>query len=414
MHQRGEISAPTDGRCYDPCVAVRSQPIALTPVRTKTGRVTYRVTGTINGKQKKQQCLSLEDAEAVRDSWEMARISGAAALRPKVTRLMKSQLEEAEACFLMLADSGFTLRDAVKALLRNPPPKLCELTFAEACDQFIEWKTGQISDTHCANYGSPMRRLGAFLGANTKVCDITTDHVHAWLKSLKVSKKSWNNYRGDLICVFNWFAGDPQNWITKNPVVAVPRFRKRDTLPPPIEAMSVEQVKGFLAWLEIAHPKWVIAFAIAVFAGVRPDRNKGEMGKLATAIERDGLNAYFRSDTLRITKEISKDGRPRTIPLPSNLLSWIQRYPVTPEALRGGNANEYAAIRARWSIPHDGLRHTSMSASAALHGITEAVVRHGNSERICLDHYMNLMTKEAAAEFYSIRPTAPSDTDSMA
>lgn len=148
-----------------------------------------------------------------------------------------------------------------------------------------------------------------------------------------------------------------------------------------------------------------------MFAGVRPDREKGELGKLADAIERDGRRPYFRANTLHITAAISKDGRPRTIPLPGNLLAWLERYPVTPDALRGGNANEYAAIRAKWAVPHDGLRHTSVSACAALHGITEAVVRHGNSERICLDNYMDLMTKDEAADFYSIMPTAPQTHD---
>ncbi len=250
MHRRGEISAPPEASCYDCGVAVRSQPIALTPVRTRTGRVTYRVTGTINGKQRKQQCFNLADAEALRDSWEVARISGAAALRPKITRLLKSQLEEAEACFVMLDGSGFTLRDAVKTLLRNPPPKACELSFVEAYEQFLAEQKGRISDIHYENYRSPLRRLGQFLGPKIKVCDITTKAIQAWLSSLKIKKKSWNNYRGDLVCVFNWFAGDPRNWITKNPVVAVPAFRKRDTLPPPVEAMSVKQVRAMMAWLE--------------------------------------------------------------------------------------------------------------------------------------------------------------------
>lgn len=217
--------------------------------------MTYRVTGTIRGKQRKQQFLQLEDAEAVRDAWETERLSGAAALRPKITRLTKAQLEEAEACYVMLADSGFSLRDAVKALLRNPPAKPCELTFQKAYELFLEERRKHISAAQCSNYLSPCRRLAEFLGPRTKLDEITTDKITAWLDSLKdIKKKSWNNYRGDLSVVFGWFLADPRNWLTKNPALAVPRFRKRDTLPGPVEVMPVKTVEDMMASLEREHP----------------------------------------------------------------------------------------------------------------------------------------------------------------
>jgi hypothetical protein len=72
--------------------------------------------------------------------------------------------------------------------------------------------------------------------------------------------------------------------------------------------------------------------------------------------------------------------------------------------LRGGTRTDYAEIRAKWKIPHDGLRHTSISACAALHGITEAAVRHGNSEKVCRDNYLSLFSVQDAHAFYDIRP----------
>lgn len=152
-------------------------------------------------------------------------------------------------------------------------------------------------------------------------------------------------------------------------------------------------------------------FALAVFAGVRPDRDDGEMWKLSRAIEEHGLKTYFRAGKLHLSAKIAKDGRARTIPLPANLVKWLELYPVTPKALLGGNRAEYARIRARWKIPHDGLRHTSMSACAALHGITVAVARHGNSERICVDHYLDLFEPDQAVAFYGIMPNGPRATD---
>jgi hypothetical protein len=160
-------------------------------------------------------------------------------------------------------------------------------------------------------------------------------------------------------------------------------------------------------WLEIHKPNWVACFAIAIFAGVRPDRDDGEMGKLANAIERDGAERYFRGDSLFLSADLTKDGRPRRIPIPDNLRHWLSQYPATAAALRGGTRTDYAEIRAKWKIPHDGLRHTSISACAALHGLMEAAVRHGNSEKICRDHYLALFTPEDAQKFYAIYPTPP-------
>jgi hypothetical protein len=65
----------------------------MTPVQTRTGTLTHRVSGTINGNQRIHYRESKEDAEALRDQLEMERISAAAALRPKITRLTKAELE---------------------------------------------------------------------------------------------------------------------------------------------------------------------------------------------------------------------------------------------------------------------------------------------------------------------------------
>ena len=168
--------------------------------------------------------------------------------------------------------------------------------------------------------------------------------------------------------------------------------------------MRAKNVSQMMAWLEQEHPQWVTFFALAVFAGVRPDRDDGEMRKLANAIREHGMQPYIRAGTLYISAAIAKDGRARTVPLSKNLRAWLAQYPVTPESLLAGDREEYAMIRAKWMIPHDGLRHTSMSACATLHGIAEAVKRHGNSEKVSLDHYISLFTPREAKAFYAILP----------
>lgn len=368
------------------------------------GTQVFRVTGTIDGKQRKRQFVNLADAEDQRDAWEIERMSALTAMRPKITRLTQAELIEAEACFSMVKAIGHTLYDAVRFFIRNPPAARCELTFQAGYQQFLEARKKFLSEAQYSNYLSPCKRLSAFLGDAKKLAEIQTSEIEEWLTSLNTSPKSWNNYRGDLAVVFNWFSSPPRRWITENPVSAVSRHRRRDTLPGNIETLSCETARDLMRWLETEMPHWVTYFTLALFAGIRPDRDDGEMGKLADAVAKFGADKYFRGNCLFLTADITKDGRPRRIPLPENLKVWLAAYPPDERSLRAGKRAEYAKIRAKWKIPHDGLRHTSISACAALHGITEAAVRHGNSEKICRDNYLALFPRAEAEEFFGIRP----------
>jgi hypothetical protein len=372
------------------------------------GRETFRVTGSIRGKQRKRQFLSLADAEVQRDAWEAERVSAAAAMRPKITRLTYAQIVEAEACLELLRGTGFTLSDAAKALLRNPPLPQCQLTFDAAYRQFLYERKPFLSPAQYCNYESPCRRLAEFLGLSTRLADVTTVGIAGWLTSLQASSKTWNNYRGDLSVICSWFAAPPRRWLSENPVVGISRFRKRDTLPGPIEVLPCSVVREMMHWLEREKPNWVTIFGLAVFAGIRPDREDGEMFKLAKAVKRGDSAGLFRGDSLYLSASMTKDGRPRRVPITENLRKWIELYPLTDETLHGGTRAEYAAIRKQWNIPHDGLRHTSISACTALHGISEAAARHGTSERIIKDHYLSLLSTSDASDFYTIQPAAMS------
>jgi hypothetical protein len=95
-----------------------------------------------------------------------------------------------------------------------------------------------------------------------------------------------------------------------------------------------------------------------------------------------------------------------------NLATWIGHYPLTADALNPSNYYRYGQIRAPLKIPHDGLRHTCYSAFVAKCGaIAEATLEFGNSEGVAKDHYIDMMTKEEAADFYSILPAKAKPTE---
>ncbi|HEY0947371.1 MAG TPA: hypothetical protein VGD81_18955 [Opitutaceae bacterium] len=113
-----------------------------------------------------------------------------------------------------------------------------------------------------------------------------------------------------------------------------------------------------------------------------------------------------RGEKYHFTADMTKDSRVRRTTVPSNLAACLRKHPLTVERLNPANNYRYGQIRARFKIPHDGLRHTCYSAFVAKTGsIAEATQEFGNSEGAANDHYLDLMTKAEAEEFYAIMPT---------
>jgi hypothetical protein len=390
--------------CHNPHVpASRSKPAALAPVLTRTGRQAFRVTVSIGRKQRKRQFNDLADAEACQSSWELERVGQLAAMRPKVTRLTHEQLAHAETAVQMLDSTGYSLIDAVRHLLRFAPPSATKKIFGDARNEFLTARKGKIGEKQYKNYEGILRRLESYLGRGKLVTEITTGELGDFIKSLgKLSPKSQNTYRDDMSAFFSWCAGAPNRWIGDNPVDGIERYRLRDVLPEDgIAILEANRAGEAMAWLEINHADMVPFFVLTLFAGIRPEL---EMTRLARDIGVKGLGEYLRNGSLHLTKRQTKDGRSRQVPLSSNAMAWLAAYPLTAESCRPPARDAYAAVRSELKLGHNVLRHTSISACTALHGITEAALRHGNSERQIRDHYLSRMTAEDAKKFYAIVP----------
>jgi len=274
--------------------------------------MTYRVTGTICKHQRRIFTTDQEEALGIQADWELERTLSAAAIRPKATRLKQEELSQAEAAFEMLRGTGLTIVDAVRHLLRNPPANRTEKTFEDAYKAFLRDREGHISARQLDNLKSALSRLATFLGP-VGLADVTAENITAWLRSLACGKKSWNLYRSSIGAFFNWTAKEPRQWIDKGPIGGVDFYRKSETLSDELpERLTVEKTRDLLEYLQANNPQWVTFFAVALFAGLRPE---GEVTKLADAIERDGVDRYLRGGTLYLTAKITKDRRARPVPL---------------------------------------------------------------------------------------------------
>ncbi len=375
--------------------------------------MSYRVLVSIGGKQRKKHFLNLEDAQAEQQMWEMERIHGAAASRPKITALTIAELREAEAAMQILKGSGMTLLDCVRGALRSgsnvQKSTTSKVTFKDALEKFEAAKRGHISVSQAETYRIRGKSFLDNIGASKLVTEITSDDIVDWIngcgRGQAVAKKTWNNYRNDLSAIFSWCMESPRRWLDKNPADEVVKYNKRSLGGAGPERLSIQSAGELMAAAEAEKPVWVTYLAICLFAGVRPDLRSGEMAELARCVARDGWGRYYIEGVLHLSREITKTTDARSVTFPDNLKAWIASYPPTPESLCPGEPKEISALRQRFQVPSDGLRHTAISAHVAKHGsFALAAVEFGNSETIIRRHYFKRMSAAEAEEFYSILP----------
>jgi hypothetical protein len=401
---------PDFAAAHQPHVRLRSKSVTVQPVVNPTGSISYRVMGTIRPKapQRKKHFLNPEDALATQAAWESERIMNGAAVRPKITRLTQAELAQAEAAVEMLKGTGITIIEATRFFLRQPAPTPASLVSRKVIDahgEFLAERRPFVGNCQYENLRLAGENFFAFIGTDTLLADVTSKQVVAWLKSKgEIKKKTWNNYRNDLSTFFEWCVASPRRWIADNPVKEVPQHEILAALP---ERLAIDTARALMADIETTYSEWSLFFALSLFAGIRPDMANGEIFKLAAAVGRNGAEKYFCNGVVHITAEIAKDKRPRQTILPANLLQWIDRYSVTPTAICPGHWPTYGAIREKFQIPHDGLRHTAISAFVSRHGsFADAAMQFGNSESMIRTHYFNRMTKAEAEAFYAILPAA--------
>jgi hypothetical protein len=429
--------------------ALRSKPFQVSPIKNRSGTTSFRVTGTIKGKQLQQSFQLREDADAQQLIWETERIAGARAARPRISTLSDSELKEAEALFhvakrlgvspldtvnfvaqigkekiedvrkaIALANGeAFTLTDAVKAAVRtNLAPGIHKITFEGAFEVYLAARVDHVSRAHYDSIRQRIRSFGSHVGLQTLVCDIADAQALAWLKKKTNDgqadrppswKKTWNNLLGD-VSAFFVFCGE-RRWVQNNPFASVAKFSKKalGAASRGRDRLEVQQCTALMSYVEKNHPKWCCYFAVALFAGVRPDLRNGEMWELARCIRRDGPDKYYNNGQLHLTAEITKEGEPRDTTVSENLAVWLKKYPLTPENICPGDYSDddYRQIRTMFSIPHDGLRHTAISAFMSRgRDYAAAADEFGNSEPIIRKHYLKRMSPGDAERFYAILP----------
>jgi hypothetical protein len=208
-----------------------------------------------------------------------------------------------------------------------------------------------------------------------------------------------------------WCEKPPRKWIVNNPVKDVEKFEVTQGIP---EILSAGKVKSLFAFLETyrgnlcrpLEPGCLIPyFALATFAGLRPAINGGEITRIAKLKNQERI-IDLKAGVIRITPELAKTKDVRQIMIQRCLHTWLTRYPIDRyPIIPSSAANLLAAVRKKFSLGHDVLRHVFISMHVAkFRSMGDTALQAGNSEAVIKKHYLNLVSPEEAYAFWQILP----------
>ncbi|MBV9642889.1 MAG: site-specific integrase [Verrucomicrobia bacterium] len=320
-------------------------------------------------------------------------------LHSVVTKLTQAEISEAEALVARLANR-YTLTEIGDYFFQHFHEPDFKISLSEASVKFRGAMEGVIRDRTLIQLKSTLSQFEQFM-ENCNLHEITPEDVERYLRSLRAkdgvnpaSRKTWNNYRADLHLFFKWASDKQRRWLASNPAADTTRFKiDREH----IEILDLERARELMNHVaDFKEGKLVRYFALALFAGVRPG---GELEKLAQHPQLVDLS----NKVVRITSAISKTGMPRQIKVRENLRHWLTQFPQ--DILPVNCDREFKAVRKKFALSHDVLRHTFISMHiGAFKSFADAALESGNSEKIIRDHYLNTSTAADAKAFWRICP----------
>lgn len=364
-----------------------------------------------NGKWKKRQFKDEEKAKTFAALKEIELKNKGRAVRMVNTSMTDEQVKDAETAFEKLGKT-YSLSDAIEFFLKNHRAPDFTIPFSEGLRIYLEdCEQNGVRPRTIAGKKSVLTLFSRETG-NPLVHEVTPATIQAFLKSLRAkdgtspaTRKTWNNYRNELNHFFKW-AGENdlathRPWCFSNPVESTRIFTAKQVSEQrsPVAITSPSDVQHLLTvllrWRDGCMAK---CFALAYFAGIRPD---GELRKLGKR-EKELIN--LKTKTIHIPSEVSKTKEARQVAISDSLAAWLEALEDKPLVPKNFDRLMKRA-RKNFKLSHDETRHSFISYHVALHrSVGDAALQAGNSESIVKKHYLNLQPQEEGAGFFSIVP----------
>jgi integrase len=290
---------------------------------------------------------------------------------------------------------GFSLIDAARAYA-GTHAGIKSITLAETADLFVASReAAQLSDTYIKGlrcyFKSLKRQFGPCL-----IADLTTQQLDGVLQQARIGVVTKNNMRRTLVTLFKW-ARD-QGYLQAERKTAAERtmtFNEPGTAP---AIFTPEELTRIIA---VCPENLLPHIVIGAFAGIR----SAEIARL------DWADVLWDQGYIEIKARKAKTKARRLVPLLANLRAWLDPYrgrtglichlPNTPVRLN------YVGEKAGFGWRQNALRHSFASYRLAqVQDAAKVSLEMGNSPEKLFRHYRELVTADAATQWFSIFPAS--------
>ena len=295
-----------------------------------------------------------------------------------------------------LADAAMALYTAACALSGQTPAVFQALpsplshapTLAEVINQLIESKAvAGRSDGYLEQLHVCFRQFAKGRGSRP-IDQISVRDLETWLYQQKQAARTVKGRLQYLRLLFGFAMR--RGYCAKNPALAVD-IPTQNHEPPGIH--RPEEVRKVLAEALRQHPGVARCLAMRYFAGLRRSES---LALPPEAIDQTRLR-------IEVSARISKTRSRRLVSIQPNLAAWLAATEEMPGDMEKRVEKVWRAAGVPW--PRNAPRHSFVSYHLAHFGsAAKTALEAGHSEAMLFAHYRELVTPEAAAEFWAIRP----------
>ncbi len=284
-----------------------------------------------------------------------------------------------------------SLREAVEFFLRHNRADVPRLTLAEIAEQFAKSREQSGLSAH---YVSQCRKIVGDLAKafpGKMLPDLKTTELDAWLGGLPFAAKTKNGMRIILVACGNWAEGRSYLVRGGSPFPAMVRYKETKS------SVSIFTPENIAILLNNADVTLRPFLALGAFAGLR----MAELQRL------DWKEIDLDRGFITVDASKAKTRQRRLVPISDNLKLWLTPCKQASGSVCLHQRPQIAAARLcegfEWQ--ENGLRHSFISYRLAiLHDTARVALEAGNSPEVIFGHYRELVTPDAAAAWFALRP----------
>jgi integrase len=385
--------------------------IKISPISNKTKGEDYNysfrvaVPRKLTGKSRHLvQFKTKQEAEAfAKDSYSRFRKLGESGFE-----LTAGELVAAKRAFKKLRVHKITLDEAIDYAIPRMRPTGGKKTFSEVVDEMVSLKKNHnLRKESLRDFRNRSQRLKDSFG-DMPISDLRAQVLTAWLNSLKLSRRSTENFFNTLNHIMRYAIGE--KYIHENPLEGLSRIKKNmlfgikvEKIP---ETYAVNEVKTIMeAALQAAFIPILPAFTLGFFCGLRTTE----------LLQLNWTDVHLNDDEpyVQVPADIAKKRRNRAVLIPPNAQKWLSLCKsedgrIWPKASTPfNNLRVKLLAAAKVESKQNGMRHSF--ASYHLDKFKDSIetarqLGHKPNDEVLFSNYRALVSNGDGDRFFSIAP----------